>query len=436
LLRVNLNAVLPPEILKRLTKSTVQGVGAASDTDSDSDSSDNDGEGKETSASSRSPTKRNTKPSTPRTFRAEQKTAPSAADGGLNSLLSDLHGFTPTSTGKNRNERSLLTDASRTQSKKLDAAKSGKDESETKSETLGMAFMNVSTTVVRKKRNSKNDSSVVDIHGNGNGNDIPSKRKVAVEDVHSDSDSDDDDDPTTQTAMPQTAMFPERNIEANPSAAASVPVSEPSRSRTNLKARVSAPRLAAPGMQRATNTIPAPYSSSSMYNPSADSASASAYPDVSTGQAQHHQDTTSQPQFQTQDPTPIQSQPNKKRSKRELEKALRAGNLDSINLHQYTQNAHSMESINYGAQNHDQLMNSSAEGGRSSYGTGGLEHYVPSEGTSVKGLSGKMKGKHQIHSLVQNAAKLEADQRRMDAMGGGMKRGKSSRADAKRKYGW
>jgi hypothetical protein len=432
LLRLNLNAVLPPEILKRLTQSTVQGMGAGNSDDSDSDNDDNgnnNGEGKETK-----PSKSNKKQSTS-----------TAADKGLNSLLSDLNGFSPTS------KVTKTSSATRTCTATATKIKSGTQQNDDKKETLGMAFMNVSTTVLRKKRND--DSLVVDIHGKSMNN--SKEEQVIVEDVDvhssdSDSDSDHDADTDTKTATPQT-MFPEKNKESSKSnaypstatatataTAAAAATATTSRSRIHSSVRV--PRPAAPGIQRAPNVAPS-LSSSSLYNTIGTSASASmtSASAASMAQSQFQHPIPQQQQQQQQPP----QQPNKKRSKKELEKALRAGNLESLDIHQYTQNAHTMDSINYAPhQNHDQLAPGSDTGAGTggSYHAGGLEHYVPSEGATVKGFSGKMKGKHQIHSLVQNAANLEANQRRMDAMGMGMggagRKGKSSRADAKRKYGW
>jgi hypothetical protein len=419
LLRLNLNAVLPPEILKRLTQSTVQGMGAGNSDDSDSDNDDNgnnNGEGKETK-----PSKSNKKQSTS-----------TAADKGLNSLLSDLNGFAPTS------KVTKTSSATRTATATATKIKSGTQQNDDKKETLGMAFMNVSTTVLRKKRND--DSLVVDIHGKSMNN--SKEEQVIVEDVDvhsSDSDSDHDTDTDTKTATPQT-MFPEKNKESSKSNAyPSTATATTSRSRIHSSVRV--PRPAAPGIQRAPNVAPS-LSSSSLYNTIGTSASASmtSASAASMAQSQFQHPIPQQQQQQQQQPP---QQPNKKRSKKELEKALRAGNLESLDIHQYTQNAHTMDSINYAPhQNHDQLAPGSDTGAGTggSYHAGGLKHYVPSEGATVKGFSGKMKGKHQIHSLVQNAANLEANQRRMDAMGMGMggagRKGKSSRADAKRKYGW
>ncbi len=448
LLRLNLNAVLPPEILKRLTKSTVQGVGD-DDSDSESDSgsdgqNENDNRNGTPSRRIRNGSGKKNKNKIQSAIHSERQ-IPSAADQGLNSLLSDLNGFTPATTpmmSHKQHKSSLMTrpstdidTASATEEKSATTQQQSLPKNNKKEkETLGMAFMNVSTTVVRKKRNdngSSNVHDVVDIHGSGH------KGKVLVEDVDSDSDSD-AEGPTV--AKPQI-MFPVKRKEEPSSkpltSGSTAPSAASSSSSLRSRMNFSIPRPAAApstGMYRAAapNATPGISSSSSYY--------------TATPQIHHNNNATtaSMAKHQITTQQQPQSQPNKKRSKRELEKALRAGNLESINLQQYTNNTQSLNSINYNPQNQTQLLSSAdtgsggAGGGGGSYHAGGLEHYVPSEGTSVKGFSGKMRGKHQIHSLVQSAAKLEADQRRIDAMSGGMGvgKGKSSRADAKRKYGW
>jgi hypothetical protein len=122
-----------------------------------------------------------------------------------------------------------------------------------------------------------------------------------------------------------------------------------------------------------------------------------------------------------------------KRSKRDIEKALRAGNFENID----SLTTQTIDTREYDQPDEHQILATSglAAEGSSSFRTSGLERYVPSEGMSVQGgVVGKMKGKSQIHSLVSSAASYEANQRRMAAMGLG--KAKSGRADAKRKYGW
>lgn len=347
---LRLNAVLPPDILDRLTK------GAASDTDSDDDE-----EGR---------TKLN-KREGKKFVKKKDITiglgSSSAADNGLNSLLTDLSGFTPSVVVKKGEE---------------------------KEEKLGMAFMTVSTSVSRKKRNEPSD--VVDIHQSLNTNNKASK-KIVVEDVDSDSEG---ETPSQNRSLTQA----EEKDKAEP-----LFTSKPS---SYIRRTVPRPPSGlSAGMKRPINATPMPSNYNSTLNPSAPSA------ERDRGQQYEQQEV---------------QLPQKKRSKKEIEKALRAGNLDSVN--EYTQK---IESISSNTPNEQQILASSglSEGGNS-FGTSGLERYIPSEGASIKqgGLSGKMKGKHQIHALVSSAAKYEAEQRRMNAMG--TNKGKSSRADAKKKYGW
>ena len=68
--------------------------------------------------------------------------------------------------------------------------------------------------------------------------------------------------------------------------------------------------------------------------------------------------------------------------------------------------------------------------------------YDPKSGTDVKGLgvTGKHRSKHQINQLMASAISLEAhraSEAELARLGmGGSKGANSSRADAKRKYGW
>jgi len=368
---LRLNAVLPREILDRLAK------GASSDTDSDNsdgNSSDNPKKGKRQSAKEAVKMTRKKKPEN------------SATDKGLNSLLTDLNGFAPIEN----NMRAHKTGA--------------------KNEILGMAFMKVSTSVVRKKRD---DAPVVDIHGTTvapssiEAESVQTKKKqeIIVEDVESDSEP--DPEPDQDHSKLSTRDVP---VETLPSTGSMKPTRSSS---ARLQYNVPRPAPIPPsglsaGMKRPINAV---------------------------SEVAQHQHLPEQQLGETQLQPPQQQKPTK-RSKKELEKALRAGNFDSIN--EYTQK---IDSVNYANPNEHQYLGSSGAGedstGGSQFRTSGMERYVPSEGTSVaqSGLSGKMKGKHQIHSLVSNAAKLEADQRRMAAMGTAS-RGKSNREGAKKKYGW
>jgi hypothetical protein len=369
---LRLNAVLPPEILDRLTK------GASSDTDSDSGDDDEQQKGTRR--------QRNVKEVASKMTR-KMKPVNSAADKELDSLLTDLNGFAP------------IQNIMKTQSTTTVVAKH---------ETLGMAFMKISTSVVRKKRNG--DSQVVDIHGTKLGH-APLKKHqdVIVEDVESDSDQDDSETKIeTEVETETEPLFPSN-------------AANESRGSTSDRMQSNVPR---------PMPIPPSGFSARMKRPLNVAPSVSALLQYQHLPEQQIEETQHEQQLQ-------QNEQPKKRSKKELARALRAGNFDSIN--EYTQK---IDSINYTNANEQQYLASSGMGEESMEGSSlkasGMERYVPSEGASLaqSGLSGKMKGKHQIHELVSNAAKFEADQRRMAAMGNTSRQKSSSRADAKKKYGW
>ena len=357
---LRLNAVLPPEILNRLAK------GASSDTDSDSDDEQQQ----------RTRKTRNVKKGAKMT--PKKKPENSAADKELDSLLTDLNGCAP-----------------------IEKIMCSRSTGVAEHETLGMAFMKVSTSVVRKKRNE--DSHVVDIHGTKVAHAQPEKKQaMIVEDVESDLDQNDKEQNTEK----------EKTIVVNESS-----------SLASARMQCNIPR---------PMPIPPSGFSARMKRPLNVAPSVSILP-----QHQHQHLPEQQIEKLQLEQQQQQKQQPKKRSKKELERALRAGNFDSIN--EYTQK---IDSVNYTNANEQQYLATSGMGedsiGGSSFRASGMERYVPSEGASLtqSGLSDKMKGKHQIHALVSNAAKFEADQRRMAAMGNTSRNKSSSRADAKRKYGW
>jgi len=428
---LRLNAVLPPEILERLTRSTVQGSGGYDDGSSSSSSSssssdadsDNDNDNNNNDSSKQKQKQKQTRKQKQKQLRVATKAKPlkkqeitnAASDKGLNSLLSELQGFSP--------------------SKKA-AAPAVKVK-----ETLGMAFMNVtSTTVVRQKRNDI--SNVVDIHESSAATRTHSasvkKNDIVVEDVDSSDDDDDDDDSDDGStgSMDNDMSSP---ATAEPLFPAKEPAKPSDNSSNSSRLRYNVPRpnvtmgLSAGMIKRVTNA--APSVSSSSYNSTMATSQAQPQPQPQQQRTQQHQTAATS----TSTSTAVDA-PKKKRSKRELEKALRAGNFDGLD-------SQKIDSMNYAPPNEQQILAASGAaiggdgtgtgtGTGASYRTSGLERYVPTEGMSIaqSGLSGKMKGKHQIHSLVSSAAKHEADQRRMAAMGTNTV--KSNRADAKRKYGW
>lgn len=350
---LKLSSVLPQEILDRLQR----GDGAAYESDSD-----------EEHVVRETTLQRTVDWNKSKTFDGRNT---SSMDSGIDSLLSDLHSVVPSES---------------------------KEKKEIHKETMGDAFMTVSSTIIRKQK----PGQVVNIHEPRTSSvpKVPSKEKddVVVEDVvPSDSDQDEEENDlsneTVETLFPQTETR--------------VPMKQP---------LVRRPMDAAPPISTFQNihssikSIPLP--------PPKEKALTQGQVDTSTEQNTINVDGSNH---------------KYKRSKREIEKALRAGNFDNID----SIATQTIDTRQYEHPDEQQTLATSglATEGSSSFRTSVLERYVPAEGMSVQGgVSGKMKGKSQIHSLVSSAASYEANQRRMAAMG--MGKAKSGRADAKRKYGW
>ena len=137
-----------------------------------------------------------------------------------------------------------------------------------------------------------------------------------------------------------------------------------------------------------------------------------------------------QPSSQYQ-PEPDEEEPKidprlaKKRSRKEMEKALRAGNLDALHGVATVE----AEASVYVPQEETYRVVTS---GITRVAPVGM--YDPKAGSDVMqvGATGKQRGKHQINALLASAASLELQRARAIGTSGG----KSKRADAKRKYGW
>jgi hypothetical protein len=116
----------------------------------------------------------------------------------------------------------------------------------------------------------------------------------------------------------------------------------------------------------------------------------------------------------------------KKRSRKEMEKALRSGNLSALESSDMT--TLEAEGSVYVPQEETYAVPSSGAVRMTS-----VRMYDPKAGSDVvqSDVTGKQRGKHQINQLLASAASLELQRAR--AVGGGAK---PKRADAKRKYGW
>jgi len=432
---LKLNSVLPPDILERLTRSTVQHAASSAgsksnnisgtntttswnkyDYDSSDDSSDDNSNNDNNNNDNNN--RRNKKGDTStskKSFLTQRNNNNNndthkniGGDLGLDSLLSDLQSVVPTSS---------TSKVPKPNSKNNDNGTS----------KMGLAFMNVSNTVVRTKKNSLN--SVVDIHGSNH---------IEVEDVHSDDDNDNDTNEanhlSSNDAIP---LFPssrkrppneeENNINRN---TLSNTVGNQYKNSNFIK-RPRHTVTAAPTVPSNFQTLKVP-----SYNTHHDTSLQSTISNQQQHYHQQHQQQQQQQQYYQNEQQINQSTIKQtKMSKRELEKALRSGNFDAIDSSNITQ---SIDTSTYNTPSENELLAtaSTSNPNGSQYRTSNLQMYVPSEGTSVAtgDVSSKQRSKHQIHSLVANARKLEADRARLGAMGLGGR--KSNRADAKKKYGW
>ena len=115
----------------------------------------------------------------------------------------------------------------------------------------------------------------------------------------------------------------------------------------------------------------------------------------------------------------------KKRSRKEMEKALRAGNLDAL---QGVATVEAEASVYIPQEETYRVPTSGITK------VAPVSMYDPKAGSDVMqvGATGKQRGKHQINTLLASAASLELQRARAIGTSGG----KSKRADAKRKYGW
>jgi hypothetical protein len=120
---------------------------------------------------------------------------------------------------------------------------------------------------------------------------------------------------------------------------------------------------------------------------------------------------------------------SKKRSRQDMQKALRSGNFTAldetsgdVNVVETTQPVYQPQEETYQVDTSNVVK------------VAPVQMYDPSKGTDVTAASvtSKQRSKHQINQLLANAASLELQRARN--MGGGTTH--SKRADAKRKYGW
>jgi len=392
---LSLGAVLPPEIFDRLTREQGGGGGDSSEqSDYDPDDvggghgqDDEGGAGGGSSSKKREGLKRQKGASTVAGAGAgagNEFGAPPPS-GEMGDFLRELRSA-PTSVGPGGDDGPKKA-AAATASRSIEETAPKKP----REENLGMAFMSVTTTV-----RSKKDFGVEDIHAHR-----PSVGAVA---------SARSNDNMKEPAVAVTAA-----------AAPPIPVPMVSTIRRAVAPPVAVPR---PGLSAA------PPIQSAVYAP-------------------QHQQYQHQNQYQqhlyAQQQQPGAQQSRKKKSRKDLEKSLRAGNFDALGDDERATTFH-QDDLDYGGgyvpteADLSEAAARTAAASAAKRGAAGLRMYDPSAGVDVDvggEVSQKHRSKHQINQLVAKAAVLEAH--RAGGVGPSGQRtvkGSNSRADAKRKYGW
>ena len=185
------------------------------------------------------------------------------------------------------------------------------------------------------------------------------------------------------------------------------------------KPAVSRSVAAAPAVPRPSVSVPRP----GMNRPIV-SANTAPPPPPAAGQVPMQQSAYYKPE-QDEEPK-VDPRLAKKRSRKEMEKALRSGNMSALEDSDMT--TLEAEGSVYAPQEETYAVPSSGAVRMTS-----VRMYDPKAGSDVvqSDVSGKQRGKHQINQLLASAASLELQRAR--AVGSGAK---PKRADAKRKYGW
>jgi hypothetical protein len=124
----------------------------------------------------------------------------------------------------------------------------------------------------------------------------------------------------------------------------------------------------------------------------------------------------------------------KKRSRKEMERALRAGQIHVV----ADEDAVFLEAGSGELMTHERAVaaRAAAHATTSTITSGRVQMYDPKAGSAVtSGVSYTHKQKHQINQLLANAATLEAHTNRSSSSQSTVK-GSASRINAKKKYGW
>ena len=393
---LSLGAVLPPEIFDRLTREQGGGGGDSSD----SDASEYGGSGGNHAGAGGNDNQKK-KRSLQRQKGATNTAAAASAGSHSESAPGEMGDFL-------RELRSAPSVGPGEGGQKVAASATAASNKPKEEEKLGMAFMSVTTTVTSKK-----DVGVEDIHA--------SRPSVGGEAASSSASGDDLKKPATAAAS--TAPTP-----------APAPVPMVSTIRRAAAPVVAVPR---PGLTAAPPVHGAAYAPQQ--------------------QRYQHQQQQQQYQYQNQQQQQQQqqhaqqhqqaamgAQQSRKKSRKDLERSLRAGNFDALGDDARATTVH-QDDLDYGAYapteaDLSEAAARTAAANAAKAGAAGLRMYDPSAGGEVDvggEVSQKHRSKHQINQLVAKAAVLEAH--RVGGVGPSGQRtvkGSNSRADAKRKYGW
>lgn len=286
------------------------------------------------------------------------------ADHGLTSLLTELGSVGKTSANANANPK---------QGQNFKAK-----------EKMGQAFLQTQTTTTRTKSNEENVNVNVHVH-------------TPVLDIHAQTHVEtvqetDDEHCIHTTEVKSTAL--RRKTPAPP------------RTRPRLQTQVPRPNMF-PGRPI---TAPPQYDGRSTIEKPPD----------------HHANYSGIDEPQDQAHAAVDDRTTRKRSRKEMERALRSGNMSAVDGHGNVQT--------FDAQQHVYMPEDSATTAPNQ-GTGvrvaPVAMYDTKAGKDVLGanVSGKARGKNQINYLMASAAAFEANQAQQA-------KAKSHRASAKRKYGW
>jgi len=449
---LSLNAVLPPEIFERLTRSVVQTSGSImgsvtrnfDGTENGYLNSSSDEEDDTNYNNKKRGVKEGTSSNGDRYFSNINKNDATSSDKGLNSLLFDLKNTRSlASVGKAKTENNGVGNLDTAVSKcKAKVEKEGK-------EKLGVAFMETSTTVIRRKKANviNNDRGGINDH---------------VENIHDSAsrlmsnNTKNDSKVYKKKKMDEKTLVNQKTIETSSFQHSKQSTTvESDVTNRNVVSRLSKiDQLPRPSLRNAapiSSIIAAPNNALHPSQLSHLQKQRSNYqqpqqPQQPQGQGNHCY-ANQQPFVQEEPIQPFQEQTNQ--SHKELEKALRSGNFavfDSTNVSNVTTISQPMlhYTPSHVPQNNSHNM---------TFSNKNMQTYNPKEGSTslaqqiantdadgAKVLSQRQRSKHQIHSLIANAASLQAKRSQVSEMGlggvGVVKKGNSSRADAKKRYGW